>query len=167
MQRVFISRKLNVPSAPAASHCADIVVSHLAHDTGDLFSHCGDLFPCDGRRRRLFDHFLVAPLVEPVALEPGARRCHADRQHLELDVARALDQPLEIDLGVAEAALGQERERSTAASSSASSFAGACRSRRRRLRLTSTGNTNRPRRGEGSRPCRRVARRSPSTSGMP
>ena len=56
------------------------------------------------RRRRLLDHFLVAPLRRAVALEEMHGVAVPVAEHLELDVARPFEQALEIHLGVAEAA---------------------------------------------------------------
>ena len=70
-------------------------------------------------RGRFLDDFLVAALHRAVALEEMHDIAVPVAQHLELDVARPFDQALEIDLGLAEAALGHRApERSTAASSS-------------------------------------------------
>ena len=56
------------------------------------------------RRRRLLDDFLVAALHRAVALEQVRGVAVLVAEHLELDVARPLDQALQVDLGVAEAA---------------------------------------------------------------
>jgi hypothetical protein len=47
------------------------------------------------RGRRLLDHLLVAALERAVALEQVDRVPVAVGEHLDLDVARALDQPLQ------------------------------------------------------------------------
>ena len=56
------------------------------------------------------DDFLVPALHRAVALEQVAHRAMAIAEHLEFDMPRPLDQPLEVDLGIAEAAL-RERAR--------------------------------------------------------
>jgi hypothetical protein len=59
------------------------------------------------RRRALLDHLLVAALERALALEQVDRVAAAVAQHLDLDVARALDQLVEIDRVVGERRLRQ------------------------------------------------------------
>src|SRR5688572_18770961 len=60
----------------------------------------------DARRRRLFDDFLMAALQRAVALAEVHDVTVVVREHLDLDVARLLEELLHVDLGVAE---GRER----------------------------------------------------------
>jgi len=57
----------------------------------------------DGRRRRLLEHLLVAALQRALALAEREALPVVVGQHLDLDVARALDELLEVDGVVAEA----------------------------------------------------------------
>jgi hypothetical protein len=87
-------------------HRADVVVTYPAHDSRDLLRHRAGLPTLDARSGRFLDHFLVAPLRRAVALEEMRRVAVSVAQYLELDVTRALDQALKIDLRASEPAVG-------------------------------------------------------------
>ena len=53
-------------------------------------------------RRRLLDHLLVPPLDRAFALDERDHRAVLVAQHLDLDVARTLDEPFEVDRRLAE-----------------------------------------------------------------
>ena len=63
----------------------------------------------DQRRRALLDHLLMPPLQRALALAQVNHVAVAVADQLDLDVARPLDQLLDVDLGVAEGALGLAR----------------------------------------------------------
>ena len=89
------------------------------------------------RRRALLDHLLMAALQRALALAQVHQVAVAVSQHLDFDVARLVDQLLDVDFGVAEGAFG------FAGGIAKSRFQlrladprGACPCRRRRPRLS-------------------------------
>ena len=78
------------------------VVTHrlrgLHRDRAHLSAHLGR----DERRRRLLDHLLIAPLDGTFALEYMDRVALLVGQHLDFDMARALDELLDVETSVAE-----------------------------------------------------------------
>src|SRR5688572_27099762 len=60
------------------------------------------LLGVDARRWRFLDHLLVAPLQRTVALAEVDDVAVMVREHLDLDVARFLEELLHVDLAVAE-----------------------------------------------------------------
>ena len=60
----------------------------------------------DQRRRALFHHLLMAALDGAFALAQVDHVAVAIAEQLDFDVARALDQLLDVDFGIAEGALG-------------------------------------------------------------
>ena len=60
----------------------------------------------DGRRGRLLEHFLMAPLDRALALEQVHDGPVSIAKDLELDVTRASDQPFDVERAVAEGGLG-------------------------------------------------------------
>ena len=60
----------------------------------------------DARRRRFLDDFLMAALHRAIALAEMDRVALAVGEHLDLDVARVLEEFLHVDLIVAERGFG-------------------------------------------------------------
>ncbi len=78
----------------------------IVHGPGQrdrLRAHGGAGLGVDERRRRLLDHLLVAPLDRALALAEVDHVAVGVGQHLDLDVARLLDELLDEDAVVAEA----------------------------------------------------------------
>ena len=69
---------------------------------GDLFAHLGRHL----QRGRFFDQLLVAALDGALALAEGDDVAVLIGQHLELDVPRALDELLHVEVAVAEGVRG-------------------------------------------------------------
>ena len=69
-----------------------------AQSLADLFAH----LRCDLQRGRFFDQLLMAALDGALALEERGDIAVLIGQHLELDVARLLDELLHVELAVAE-----------------------------------------------------------------
>ena len=80
-----------------------LVADRRREREGGLGQAAADRGP-DGRRRRLLEHLLVAPLDRAVALAEMDAAPVAVEEDLDLDVARALDEPLEDQPLVAERA---------------------------------------------------------------
>jgi hypothetical protein len=76
----------------------------LPHDRSDLIGDHADPRALKRRAGRLLDHFLVATLRRAVALEQVHGAAVPVTEHLKLDMARVIEQALEIDLAGAEVA---------------------------------------------------------------
>ncbi len=85
---------------------AGVLVADLgeaaAEGLADLLAHLGR----DLQRRRFFDQLLMAALDGALALEERGHMAVLVGQHLELDVARLLDELLHVELAVAEGVCG-------------------------------------------------------------
>ena len=87
----------------------------------------------DGGARRLFDQLLMAALQRALALAERPHLAVLVGERLELDVARRLDEALEVELGVLEGAHGLGRRGLEGAPQVFGCDARcACRARRRR-----------------------------------
>ena len=85
---------------------ARAAVADLAAGLGAAFADLvAQLAPVDARRRRLFDHLLVAALHGAVALAQVDGVAVLVGQHLDLDVARILQKLLHVHRRVAERGL--------------------------------------------------------------
>ena len=85
---------------------AGTAVADLATGLGAAFAHAVALFLGDARRRRLFDHLLVAALHGAVAFAEVDGIAMRVGQDLELDVARVLEELLHVNGFVAERGAG-------------------------------------------------------------
>ena len=88
-------------------HRADNVVAQAGKDPRHAFCRGVDFGARDGRRACFLDHFLMTALDRTVAFKEVANVAMPVCQDLELHVAWPFDQSLQVDLGVAEAALSQ------------------------------------------------------------
>ena len=139
-----------------------------AADLERRLAHLGPLGVVEIGGRRALDHLLVPALDRAVALEQMHEVAVAVAQQLDLDVARALHQLLEIDLVLAERGLGlAPGARSPRRAGAPRRRSGACRARRRpRTPSASPGSRSRPR-AAGSSPGRPAAGRSPASPARP
>ncbi len=82
-------------------HGPRVAISRLARDSDRRFTHALPQRRSDRRRRTLLDHFLVAALNRALALEQVDDVAVMIGEDLELDVARLLDQPFNVERAVA------------------------------------------------------------------
>ena len=140
-------------------HRAGVVVARGARGADRRLSHLVAHFGMlrDQRRRALLDHLLMAPLDRALALAQVDHVAVAVAQHLDLDVAGALDQAFDVDFGAAEGALGLATTRREARLPDLPRGPpGACLCRRRLRPLSA---------GSGSRSSRRTSRSDSSVTG--
>ena len=90
---------------------ARVVVAGGARRSNGRFSHAlaHSGYPGHQRRWRFLDHFLMPALHRAFALAEVNHIAMPVAQHLDLDVARILDQLFDVDAAVAEGALGFAR----------------------------------------------------------
>ena len=85
---------------------ADVVVTHAAHDAGDLIGNSHRFVARNQRTGGFLNDFLVAALGRAVALKQMHGGAVGIAEDLEFDMARAFDQFFEVDLGCAKTAVG-------------------------------------------------------------
>ena len=81
---------------------ASVDVTHRAHGRHACLAHATAQVRVQQRRRRFLDDLLVAALDGALALAEVDGVTVNVAEDLELDVARAGDQPFQVDVGVAE-----------------------------------------------------------------
>ncbi|MNR03024.1 hypothetical protein D3C85_1189020 [compost metagenome] len=87
---------------------ADHVIPQARQHALQPGRHVLERRPIEPRSRRLFQHFLMPPLGGAIAFIQAAQLPVAIRQELEFDMARIAQQLFQIQVGAAEAALGDQ-----------------------------------------------------------